>query len=117
MKKIGPAATVTGIAKSWPRSMRRALSRPPQIDPSATTSFHQAVAVPPPETGGIRGSRSRRRLADMALAIVEMPAPFSGVLESDRAQLIDAALQAQHGDAMKELTELERAAAAARTPS
>ena len=46
---------------------------------------------------------------DMALAIVEMPAAFSGVLEMDRNQLIDTALQAQHGEAMKELTELERA--------
>jgi hypothetical protein len=45
----------------------------------------------------------------MALAIVEMPAEFSGVLESDRHAPVDAALQAQHGDAMKDLVELERA--------
>jgi hypothetical protein len=38
-----------------------------------------------------------------------MPAAFSGVLEMDRTQLIDAALQAQHGAAMKDLVELERA--------
>jgi hypothetical protein len=46
---------------------------------------------------------------DMALAIVEMPAAFSGVLESDRNGLIDTALQAQHGQAMTDLRDLEQA--------
>jgi len=59
-------------------------------------------------------SKNRENMdPDMALAIVEMPAAFSGVLESDRAQLIDAALEAQHGAAMKDLVELERAIAIA----
>jgi len=55
-------------------------------------------------------SKNRENMdPDMALAIVEMPAEFSGVLESDRNQLIDSALQAQHGEAMTQLVELERA--------
>jgi hypothetical protein len=45
----------------------------------------------------------------LALAIVEMPAEFSGVLEGDRNDLIDRALQAQHGEAMVHLKELEEA--------
>jgi hypothetical protein len=43
------------------------------------------------------------------LAIVEMPAAFSGVLESDRNGPIDTALQAQHGQAMTDLRDLEQA--------
>jgi len=45
----------------------------------------------------------------LALAICELPAEFSGVLEGDRNGLIDAALQAQHGEAMTQLRELEDA--------
>ena len=55
------------------------------------------------------GKRRENIDPDLALAIVEMPAEFSGVLEGDRAGLLDSALRAQHGDAMKELQELERA--------
>jgi hypothetical protein len=55
-------------------------------------------------------SQNRDKLdPDMALAIVEMPAEFSGVLETDRDNLIDRALQAQHGEAMTRLQELEDA--------
>jgi hypothetical protein len=55
-------------------------------------------------------SQNRESLdPDMALAIVEMPAAFSGVLEIDRNGLIDAALQAQHGQAMTDVRELEQA--------
>src|SRR5262249_18630197 len=55
-------------------------------------------------------SKNRENMdPDMALAIVEMPVEFSGVLESERDQLIDTALRAQHGQAMDELVELERA--------
>jgi hypothetical protein len=46
---------------------------------------------------------------DLAQAVTEMPAVFSGVLESDRNAMVDAALRAQHGNAMEELVELERA--------
>jgi hypothetical protein len=45
----------------------------------------------------------------LALAICELPAEFSGVLETDRNDLIDRALQAQHGEAMTQLRELEEA--------
>jgi hypothetical protein len=34
--------------------------------------------------------------------------PFSGVMESDRSDLIDRALEAQHGPVMSQLKELER---------
>jgi hypothetical protein len=55
-------------------------------------------------------SQNRDKLdPDMALAIVEMPAEFSGVLETDRNNLIDRALQAQHGEEMARLQELEEA--------
>jgi len=55
-------------------------------------------------------SKNRENMdPDTALAIVEMPAAFSGVLEMDRTQLVDTALRAQHGEAMDELVELERA--------
>ncbi len=41
-------------------------------------------------------SRRRENMdPDLALAIVEMPAEFSGVLGSDRNDLIDSALQAE----------------------
>jgi hypothetical protein len=45
----------------------------------------------------------------LALAICELPAEFSGVLETDRNDLIDRALQAQHGEEMARLQELEEA--------
>jgi len=55
-------------------------------------------------------SQNRESLdRDMVQAIVEMPAAFSGVLESDRNSLIDTALRAQHGPAMDELADLESA--------
>jgi hypothetical protein len=46
---------------------------------------------------------------ELALAISELPAEFSGVLETDRNELLDRALRAQHGEAMDQLVELERA--------
>ena len=46
---------------------------------------------------------------EMALAITESPAELSGVLSADRKLLIDRALQAQHGDAIDKVLELERA--------
>src|SRR5262245_34653178 len=59
-------------------------------------------------------SKNRENLdPDLALAIVEMPPEYSGVLEGDRNGLIDAALQAQHGKAMADLRELEEAIAIA----
>src|SRR5262249_40457380 len=45
----------------------------------------------------------------MALAIIEKPAELSGVLNTDRKELIDRALQAQHGQAINKVLELERA--------
>jgi hypothetical protein len=53
--------------------------------------------------------------ADLALAIVELPAEFSGALDADRTQLIDRALEAQWGGALAELRELEQAIAIAET--
>ena len=44
----------------------------------------------------------------MALAIREVPGEMTGVLGSHREQLIDLALQAQHGEAIAELQDLER---------
>jgi hypothetical protein len=44
----------------------------------------------------------------MALAIREVPGEMTGVLGSHREQLIDLALQAQHGEAITELQDLER---------
>jgi len=91
------------------------------------------IKLQPPNSGDIVGALRRREMReflrgmnpkdrnsyisknrenmdpDMALAIVEMPVEFSGVLESERDQLIDTALRAQHGQAMDELVELERA--------
>ena len=55
-------------------------------------------------------SRRRENMdPDLALAIVEMLAEFSGALGSDRNDLIDSALQAQHGETMTQLKELEHA--------
>jgi hypothetical protein len=46
----------------------------------------------------------------VALAVIEVPPELSGVLGSDRAVLIDAALTAQHGPtAINEIVTLERA--------
>jgi hypothetical protein len=45
---------------------------------------------------------------ETALAIREMPPEMTGVLGSHREQLIDLALQAQHGEAITELQDLER---------
>ncbi|MDB5553197.1 MAG: hypothetical protein JWL86_3181 [Rhizobium sp.] len=46
---------------------------------------------------------------EMALAIIEAPSVLSGVLEVDRAKLIDKALTAQHGETVEQIQELERA--------
>jgi hypothetical protein len=46
---------------------------------------------------------------EMALAISEMPAALSGMLESDHQQLLDRALQTKHGDAIGEIADLEEA--------
>jgi hypothetical protein len=45
---------------------------------------------------------------DLALAIMEMPAEHTGVLPSQRDLLVDRALEAQHGEAMTQLRDLER---------
>src|SRR5262249_38731230 len=66
-------------------------------------------AKPPKERNAFVSKNRENMDSDMALAIVEMPAAFSGVLEMDRNQLLDAALQAQHGEAMKDLVQLEGA--------
>ena len=44
---------------------------------------------------------------EMALAIREMPAALSGMLESDHQRLLDRALQVKHGDAIGEIADLE----------
>jgi hypothetical protein len=47
--------------------------------------------------------------AETALAITEMPAALSGMMESDHARLVDHALKAHHGDAVAEIAEAEEA--------
>ena len=44
----------------------------------------------------------------MALALMEMPAAVSGISQLQRDALVDRALEAQFGDEMRELQELER---------
>jgi hypothetical protein len=44
----------------------------------------------------------------MALAVMEMPAELSGISPVQRNALIERALEAQHGEALKEVQELER---------
>jgi hypothetical protein len=44
----------------------------------------------------------------MALAVMEVPAELSGISTVQRDALIERALEAQHGDALKEVQELER---------
>jgi hypothetical protein len=44
----------------------------------------------------------------MALAVMEVPAELSGISIVQRDALIERALEAQHGDALKEVQELER---------
>jgi hypothetical protein len=44
----------------------------------------------------------------LALAVMEMPAEITGVSSVQREKLIDRALQAQHGEVMKDVQELER---------
>jgi hypothetical protein len=66
-------------------------------------------AMPPKERNAYVSKRRENMDPDLALAIVEMPAEYSGVLEMDRNGLVDAALQAQHGEQMQQLVELERA--------
>jgi hypothetical protein len=48
-----------------------------------------------------------------AEALVMAPASLTGISKTHRQQLIDRALQAQHGDKIVELKELERAIEAA----
>jgi hypothetical protein len=48
-----------------------------------------------------------------AEALVMAPASLTGISKTHRQQLIDRALQAQHGDKIAELKELERAIEAA----
>jgi hypothetical protein len=61
-----------------------------------------------PDKDRNRYVNQRRENMD-ALAIVEMPAEFSGVLESDRNDLLDRAVEAQHDEKMTQLRELEHA--------
>src|SRR5205823_5250140 len=50
---------------------------------------------------------------ELAMAIIEMPAEFSGVPKSWHDLLIGRALQAQYGPEIAEISELEEAAAIA----
>jgi hypothetical protein len=50
---------------------------------------------------------------ETALAIVEMPAMYSGVMDVDREQLVNRALEAQHGEDVPRIQELESAIATA----
>jgi hypothetical protein len=55
-------------------------------------------------------SKHRENLEpEMALAICEMPSAFSGVLDGDRTDLMNRALQAQHGQKIAELEKLQDA--------
>ena len=51
--------------------------------------------------------------AEVAMAILEMPQEFSGVPASLRNQVMQRALESQHGPAIAEITELEQGIAAA----
>jgi hypothetical protein len=70
-------------------------------------------AMPEKERRQYISSRRENMDPQFALAITEMPAEFSGVLETDRNDLIDRALQAQHGEAIVQVHELEEAIAIA----
>ena len=65
--------------------------------------------MPAKERNAYVSQRRESMDPDLALAIVEMPAEFSGVIESDRNDLLDRALEAQHGENMTQLKKLESA--------
>ena len=50
---------------------------------------------------------------EVAMAILEMPQEFSGVPASLRNQVLQRALESQHGPAIAEINELEQGIAAA----
>jgi hypothetical protein len=65
--------------------------------------------MPDKERNRYLSQRRENMDPNLALAIVEMPAEFSGVLQSDRNDLLDRALEAQHGEKMTQLRELDHA--------
>jgi len=65
--------------------------------------------MPAKERNAYVSQRRENMDPNLALAIVEMPVEFSGVLESDRNDLLDRAVEAQHGEKMTQLRELEHA--------
>jgi hypothetical protein len=67
------------------------------------------TAMPAKERDAFMNENVERMDPVVAEAILTAPAWLSGVAESYRKQLTDKALQAQHGDAVTELQELERA--------
>ena len=66
-------------------------------------------AMPAKDRNRYVSQRRENMDPNLALAIVEMPAEFSGVLQSDRNDLLDRALEAQHGAKMTQLRDLEHA--------
>jgi hypothetical protein len=46
---------------------------------------------------------------EIVLAITEMPAPLSGMLETDHARLVEHALRAKHGEEIDRVRDLEEA--------
>jgi hypothetical protein len=66
-------------------------------------------AMPAKDRNRYVSQRRENMDPNLALAIVEMPAEFSGVLASDRNDLLDRALEAQHGNKMTQLRDLEHA--------
>jgi hypothetical protein len=64
--------------------------------------------MPPEERNRYLSTNLEKMDPEMALAIREMPGEMTGIPGSLREQLIDLALQAQHGEAIAELQHLER---------
>ena len=66
-------------------------------------------SLPEQERRSFIASRISSLDPEISLAIVEAPPELSGVLTADRQQLVNSALQAQHGDSIEQVVELERA--------
>jgi hypothetical protein len=66
-------------------------------------------SLPPKERNDYVARNMDRLDPEVALAIREAPSELSGVLNADQKVILDRALEAQHGDAIRDVLELERA--------
>lgn len=87
----------------------------PKPDPADMVGFlrrqeirNRLAAMSDKDRGAFIGKYANSN-PDVGMAILELPAEFSGVFASDRELLLEQTLEAEHGPALTELREIEQA--------